>query len=362
MKNMDFNEVVQPGHEVLDFVQCQRSDGTIYGSRGGCKQKGSKEVSKSEGGVGLFGATGKDNAKKASKGELKIKALGSQATIDLISEAVKGDASTKAKKEIVETAYKHLTDLAKGEGKKPPTITSIVSGSTLLKKVGLDPDTLNAKYQSASKSKAKTAAKPAKPKGTDWTSTLKGYDSSKKTGPVTDFEGFTNYFKQQGLKNPEARGALATLNVHLNQKGGLSSKDAQANAALLSKKDLNVKTAAKQMKGFSTMTPERAKAIMKGGKPKAADKKTAAEAREGSKTKASLTRNASKKEVLDEYRNNLANGQWTTKQQNYSPSVKASAQRDAINQLVREGFDPRKLLSVPGFDKLADNVNRFRYK
>ena len=90
--------------------------------------------------------------------------------------------------------------------------------------------------------------------------------------------------------------------------------------------------------------------------------KTVAEAKEGSKPKASLTRNASKKQVLDEYRNNLANGKWTPKQQRYSSSVKESAQRDAINELVRDGFDPRKLLSVPGFDSLADNVNRFRYK
>ena len=155
--NPDANSFAESCDEGFDFKQCQRSDGTIYGSRGDCAQKGSKEVKTSQGGVGLFGATGKDNVKKASKGQLKIKSLGSQATIDLISEAAKMEsASPKDRAKVVQMGYKHLTELAKGEGKKPPTLTSIVSGAQL-KKIGVDPNKANVKSGSRGKDDTKIA-------------------------------------------------------------------------------------------------------------------------------------------------------------------------------------------------------------
>ena len=146
-------------YEAYDFTQCKRSDGTIYGTRGEkCLQKGAKEVSKSEGGTGLFGPTGKDNAKKASSGQLKINKLGSQATIDLISEAAKMEGvRPQDKAKVIKMGYDHLSELAKGEGKKPPTLTSIVSGSTL-KKLGIDPDKQNVKSGSRTTAAQRKAA------------------------------------------------------------------------------------------------------------------------------------------------------------------------------------------------------------
>ena len=246
--NPDANSFAESCDESFDFVQCQRSDGTIYGSRGECKQKGAKEVKPSTGGYAGPINKSHDNALKLSKQE--VKKLGSQATIDYLSawkDLSMDSFPEKARREAgerIQSAYNHLIQLNKGEGKKAPTVRSIVSGN-VLQKLGLNPDAMNAK------AKAKSAGKP----------------------------------KAKPAPKPKAK----------------------------------------------------------------------------AKTKAPMTRNASDKEVLDEYRNNLKNGTWTLKQQRKSKTAKAEAEQNAINQLVREGYDARKLLKVPGFEGLKDNVNRFDY-
>ena len=52
--------------ESVDFTQCQRSDGTIYGSRGECKQ--GKEVKKQQGNTGGARAAGTNAVDKGIMG------------------------------------------------------------------------------------------------------------------------------------------------------------------------------------------------------------------------------------------------------------------------------------------------------
>jgi hypothetical protein len=47
-----YNSEAESFSESFDFTQCQRSDGTIYGTKGKCAQKGAKEVSPKKGGEG----------------------------------------------------------------------------------------------------------------------------------------------------------------------------------------------------------------------------------------------------------------------------------------------------------------------
>ena len=84
----------------------------------------------------------------------------------------------------------------------------------------------------------------------------------------------------------------------------------------------------------------------KGVKAKPVPKPKAQKTETKSKPKTKAWRSASKSEVLAEYRNNLANGKWTLKQQSASKAAKEQAQRDAVNQLIREGYDPRKIQDI----------------
>jgi len=61
MKNSAYENFNETALEALDFAKCQRADGTIYGTKGECAQKGAKEVS------------GNAAPKKAKGGGLKSK-------------------------------------------------------------------------------------------------------------------------------------------------------------------------------------------------------------------------------------------------------------------------------------------------
>jgi len=142
--------------ETLDFVQCQRSDGTIYGSRGGCKQKGAKEVKSNKGGEG---GGGRNTSDVLSGNTSKLNQLGTHALRDVIDQVGKKAtlAQSDKAKAIIEAAYKKHSAIEKSEGKTPMTITSIIPGATL-KKLGIDPNKMN--VSSGAKS-AKTKAKSA---------------------------------------------------------------------------------------------------------------------------------------------------------------------------------------------------------
>ena len=170
MNHIDFNEVVQPGHEVLDFVQCQRSDGTIYGSRGGCEQKGAKEVTSNKGGEGGGGNNTNEQLSSDSKAKLgKLGTLALRDVMDQVSKKATMAQSDKAKA-VIEEAYKLHSAIEKAEGKTPMTITSIIPGATL-KKLGINPNKANVSVK----------AKPSGPKAVSLTkamsSTNKKFDA-----------------------------------------------------------------------------------------------------------------------------------------------------------------------------------------
>jgi len=272
----------------FDFKQCKRSDGTVYGvpDASACVQKGSKEVSKSEGDGPLLSLRAQ-MAKSPEKFDNEVLSkLGGDALKKINSDLSK--SGDPVDKKIAKLAKDRLSNLGKSES--PYT--------------ALDEKTFQNKR-----------------------------------------EAYTNHFKENGYSNPEERGALAAINKILYVKGGLSKKEAMANARLLEDKS----------KPYADLKRE----LVSRGKEARPGQMT--EAQRKARPKASLTRNAPQSEVLSEYRNNLKNKNWTLKQQAYSKSVRESAQGDAIRELVRDGYDPRKLLSVPGFESLSKHINKYRY-
>ena len=155
-------------YEAYDFTQCQRSDGTIYGTSGKCKQKGSKEVSANKGGEGGGGrksrgalevskslaalekGTAEDidvrMGKKTFDEDLEklIGGLGTDALRTQITKAAKASkgGSNAAAQKVVVKAFDSLAKIKKGEKKSVPSVTSMVDGSDL-KRLGIDPDKAN---------------------------------------------------------------------------------------------------------------------------------------------------------------------------------------------------------------------------
>jgi len=166
--NPDANSFAESCDESFDFVQCQRSDGTIYGTKGKCAQKGAKEVKPNKGGEG-GGTENKNHAisnmvkyekgkqiewkpadpKALKRAQDRLDKLGTHALRDVITQSMapgKLDPTDNLEKavaiRIVDEAYSRLTKLKKEEGKKVPTLTSLVKAETL-KKFGIDPDYAN---------------------------------------------------------------------------------------------------------------------------------------------------------------------------------------------------------------------------
>ena len=255
MNHIDFNEVVQPGHEVLDFVQCQRSDGTIYGSRGGCEQKGAKEVTSNKGGEG--GGGNNTNEQLSSDSKAKLKKLGTHAlrdVMDQVSKKVTMAQSDKAKA-VIEEAYKLHSAIEKSEGKTPMTITSIVPGATL-KKLGINPDKANASVKAKpSGPKAKSTKPKAQPTaGSKLLNEMrakmvdpKNYQTGMKT-LKNNVEGITNWFEDNGYDKFKMLGRTATLNRALKDFGTISQKDFEANVKTLKSKEIK---GVPKMKGFN---------------------------------------------------------------------------------------------------------------
>jgi len=166
------------GNEYLsaDFTQCQRSDGSIYGSRGGCNQKGSREVSTDKRntlfsnantnreGVGIMMkrigsslegwdpsaeqiedrvrgnlARVKLAAPKMREGDLRAALQNSKSAIKLAMKMAVGKDSNKAAivkkglKDAIKVLYNEMAKRQKAEGRKPETLTSMLSNENLSK-------------------------------------------------------------------------------------------------------------------------------------------------------------------------------------------------------------------------------------
>ena len=158
-----------------DFTQCQRSDGSIYGSRGECAQKGSREVSTKKQntlfsnantnreGVGIrvdeiakgpnaFSPSKaqveehveyqlikiKEAAPKMREGDLRATIQNSKKAIKMVAKH-KDSENVEVMKKGLAKAIKILHDemakRQKAEGKKPETLTSMLSNENL-KKIG----------------------------------------------------------------------------------------------------------------------------------------------------------------------------------------------------------------------------------
>ena len=156
-----FNEAMA---ERFDFKQCQRSDGTIYGvpDKSNCAQKGAKEVKPNKGGEGGGSANSKEIeqmtsskgggqaglSQKRTKVKKKFSTLGTHALRDVIAKVFPGKETKKlfndelelfglagmnkaAAKMVIEEAYKAFAKIQTNEGKKPLSITSLMSGEKL---------------------------------------------------------------------------------------------------------------------------------------------------------------------------------------------------------------------------------------
>ena len=167
--------------EMWEFKQCQRSNGSIYGvpDSSSCAQKGSKEVSTKKQnklfsnsntnreGVGNMvksigagpnafspselqlkkhadglNAKVKQAAPKMREGDLRATIQNSKKAIETAEKKTKNMDSAKAEtvkkglKTAVETLYDELAKRQKAEGKKPESLTSMLSSENL-KKIGL---------------------------------------------------------------------------------------------------------------------------------------------------------------------------------------------------------------------------------
>ena len=136
---MDYNEV-------LDYKQCARPDGTVYGipDSSDCGS-GRKEV-KSKRSGGLLGSDHENisvvrtNAKNdvyTDKTSAWVKKLDKKQSTELLQRINKERAGVgteqrqKIYKRFIEETYDHLSKIYKAEGKTPPTITSLISGKNM---------------------------------------------------------------------------------------------------------------------------------------------------------------------------------------------------------------------------------------
>lgn len=153
----------------LDFKQCQRQDGSIYGVKdsSSCSQKGSKEVKSNKGGEGggnLSNATTKKLAGPASEGSKEaakayrdgLDKLGTQALRDRMTNYIgksQGRSATdsgaalntdnpKPTQFVITEAFDRVNKIRKGEGKKPITLTSVIDAVDL-QRLGIDPNKAN---------------------------------------------------------------------------------------------------------------------------------------------------------------------------------------------------------------------------
>jgi len=154
----------------LDFKQCQRQDGSIYGVKdsSSCSQKGAKEVKADKGGEGggqLSLATSRKLVEPASQGvenakkgyTSKLDKMGTQALKDRITNYIgkgQGKSATdggapmdtdkpKGAQFVITEAFDRVNKIRKGEGKKPVSLTSIVDAIDL-QRLGIDADKANA--------------------------------------------------------------------------------------------------------------------------------------------------------------------------------------------------------------------------
>ena len=146
-----------------NYTQCQRSDGTIYGTSGSCKQKGAKEVSPKKGGEGGGELSNRTTGgmlepagmgdKAAQKGYTQgLDQLGTHALRDRMTKVV-GKVQGKSATEVgipmekdrrgmqfaLTEAYDRINRIRKGEGKEPMSITSIIDKIDL-DRIGIDAD------------------------------------------------------------------------------------------------------------------------------------------------------------------------------------------------------------------------------
>ena len=158
-----------------DFTQCQRSDGTIYGSRGECAQKGAREVSTKKQntlfsnantnreGVGIrvdeiakgpnaFSPSKaqveehveyqlikiKEAAPKMREGDLRATIQNSKKAIKMVAKHKDSENVEVMKKGLaaaIKVLHDEMSKRQKAEGKKPETLTSMLTNENL-KKVG----------------------------------------------------------------------------------------------------------------------------------------------------------------------------------------------------------------------------------
>ena len=172
MKKSAFDDFAEGLMEAAyeNYTQCQRSDGTIYGTKGKCQQKGAKEVSAKKGGEGGGGLSKLSTSKQADGAAVApgsarnaylkdLDSLGTHALRDRMTQTVKGSvqgrsasassaplptqgASKQKYQMIVTESMDRINKIRKGEGKKPMTLTSVIDAVDL-EAIGIDANKAN---------------------------------------------------------------------------------------------------------------------------------------------------------------------------------------------------------------------------
>ena len=242
--NPDANSFAESCDEFFDFTQCQRSDGTIYGSRGDCAQKGAKEVTSQQGNTAearkiaeAYATPGGVSWGKFGDVFEKMDDEAKRNTISLIGKkgaAAKTPQEAEKALNALQYAAAARGAIAIGEGKKVPSITSIVPQSTLDKIIQIanndttaraNADSINVTVQQIAmqfynrmptvfggpdaKAKAKPAPKPAAkpkpkaaPKPKAKAESRYSYEDNRK-----QYKQFYNMVRNQGLGHGDAAGA-----------------------------------------------------------------------------------------------------------------------------------------------------------
>jgi len=215
-------DLLQQAQDAWEFKQCQRSDGTIYGSRGDCKQKGSKEVKSQQGNTpqarDLAANTlstnhgTKENAKEFQKAINKMDDEALRNNISLIGSKLEligfgrsyGDMDKqeaqygKKALPVLKALFDRRREIAEGEGRKVPTATSVLSEKAI-KKMGLTKDQMNVIAATGKAAKPKSTPAP-KPKAKS--KSRYSYEDNRK-----QYKVFYNMVRNQGLGHGDAAGA-----------------------------------------------------------------------------------------------------------------------------------------------------------
>jgi hypothetical protein len=157
----DFGEgAMEAAYEAYEFTQCQRSDGTIYGTKGKCAQKGAKEVSPKKGGEGggqlALSSTRKQAGAMNKAYTDDLDKLGTHALRDRMTGYIgktQGKSATdsgapintdnkKPTQFVITESFDRINKIRRGEGKEPMTLTSIIDAVDL-QRVGIDPNKAN---------------------------------------------------------------------------------------------------------------------------------------------------------------------------------------------------------------------------